>query len=221
MPRIIVDSNDAGQLRSSGSIGYGFAGIGSESTASLGLSGSINNYTSSLSEVTNDTTSSYDFSHIENALKFLTAKVYETRESVQKIFTGDQKYYGNLTINNPVTGSINGTAGSINGITNTNIVQLAGNQTLTGTKTFSRTIAGNINGNSATTSETTITNTQASAIIANTAKTGVTTTIPTDTAKHVVRLSVTNNRGTYALVITMIDASKKTLVTKTATINLS
>ena len=72
-----------------------------------------------------------------------------------------------------VTGNA-GTATKIASITNDNIVQLAGNQTLTGTKTFSATIVGSVNGNSATTSETTITSGQASAITANTAKTGIT-----------------------------------------------
>ena len=71
-----------------------------------------------------------------------------------------------------VTGNA-GTATKIATITNDNIVQLAGNQTLTGTKTFSATIVGSVNGNSATTSETTITSGQASAITANTAKTGI------------------------------------------------
>jgi hypothetical protein len=71
-----------------------------------------------------------------------------------------------------VTGNA-GTATKIASITNDNIVQLAGNQTLTGTKTFSATIVGSVNGNSATTSETTITSGQASAITANTAKTGI------------------------------------------------
>ena len=62
-----------------------------------------------------------------------------------------------------VTGNA-GTATKISSITNDNIVQLAGDQTLTGTKTFSATIVGSVNGNSATTSETTITTGQASTI---------------------------------------------------------
>ena len=75
----------------------------------------------------------------------------------------------NAAGNQNTTGNAD-TATKIASITNTNIVQLAGDQTLTGTKTFSETIVGSINGNSATTSETTITGGQASAITANTAK---------------------------------------------------
>ena len=40
------------------------------------------------------------------------------------------------------------------------------------------------------------------------------------TANHTVSLSVTNNRGTYALVFTMVDGSGRNPVTKTATIAL-
>jgi len=71
----------------------------------------------------------------------------------------------------------------------------------------------------ANTAKTGITSTQAGHITANNAKVGFVTTMPTATEKHTVSLSVTNNRGTYALVITMTDEIKR--VTKTATIALS
>jgi hypothetical protein len=58
-------------------------------------------------------------------------------------------------------------------------------------------------------------------VAANTAKVGFTTTMPTATADHTVSLSVTNDRGSYALVITMVDSSGRSAVTKTATIALS
>ena len=74
---------------------------------------------------------------------------------------------------------------------------------------------------------------QANAITANTAKTGITPTqaghITANNAKvsqglvtanHTLGFNVTNSRGAYALVITVVDSSGKT-VTKTATINLS
>jgi hypothetical protein len=60
-----------------------------------------------------------------------------------------------------------------------------------------------------------------SGVATNTAKTGFVTTMPTATAEHTVSLSVTNNRGSYALVITMVDSSGRSAVTKTATIALS
>ena len=67
---------------------------------------------------------------------------------------------------------------------------------------------------------TTISNTQANAITANTNKVGFVTTMPTATDGHTVSLSVTNSRGTYALVFTMVDSTGRTPVTKTATIGL-
>tara|TARA_R110000737_G_scaffold227879_1_gene242089 strand:- start:577 stop:1131 length:555 start_codon:yes stop_codon:yes gene_type:complete len=79
------------------------------------------------------------------------------------------------------------------------------------------------------------TSTERSRITANHAKVGISTVqaaivdslhpeggalIPTTTEKHTVSLSVTNDRGTYALVFTMVDSSGRTPVTKTATVNL-
>ena len=57
-------------LAASGSIGKNFVSMSLEDTASLGLSGSINTFTASINTVTSHTTSSYEFSHIENSLKF-------------------------------------------------------------------------------------------------------------------------------------------------------
>jgi hypothetical protein len=89
---------------------------------------------------------------------------------------------------------------------------------------------------STNTSKTGITSTQASRITANHAKVGISTVqaatvnnlhleggalIPTTTANHTVSLSVTNSRGAYALVFTMVDGSGETPVKKTAKVNLS
>ena len=73
---------------------------------------------------------------------------------------------------------------------------------------------------SANTSKTGITSTQAGHITANNNKVGFVTTMPTATEGHSVELSVTNTRGTYALVFTMIDSTGKSAVKKTATIAL-
>ena len=84
-------------------------------------------------------------------------------------------------------------------------------------------------------SKTGITSTQASRITANHAKVGISTVqaaivnnlhpeggalIPTTTEKHTVSLSVSNSRGAYALVFTMVDSSGETPVTKTTKVNL-
>lgn len=66
-----------------------------------------------------------------------------------------------------------------------------------------------------------ISDAQASAITANTAKVSFNKkAIATNTADHAVAFAVTNNRGTYALVITMTDSSGREPVVKKATIAL-
>ena len=67
------------------------------------------------------------------------------------------------------------TSRGVKGAIDSIAVPIAGNKTISGTKTFSSTIAGDINGNSATTSERTITTGEISAITANTSKVGITT----------------------------------------------
>ena len=80
----------------------------------------------------------------------------------------------------------------------------------------------------------TLTTAQANAITANTAKVGITTAqanaITTNTAKvsqglntanHTLSFDVVNAKGTYSLVITVVDSSGKGTVTKTATLTLS
>ena len=57
-------------------------------------------------------------------------------------------------------------------------------------------------------------------VTANDAKTGFVTTMPTATNGHTVSLSVTNNKGTYALIFTMVDSTGKSPVTKTAEVAL-
>ena len=70
-------------------------------------------------------------------------------------------------------------------ITVSNIVLKDAAETISGAKTFSNTIIGDVNGNSATTSERTITSGEISAIAANTLKTS-----------NIVQTSVTGNAGT-------------------------
>jgi len=133
-------------LAASGSIGKNFVSMSLEDTASLGLSGSINTFTASINTVTSHTTSSYEFSHIENSLKFLTAKVYENTDKISKSYTENQRYYGINRFNRTIlTPGITGNAGTV-----TNGVYTTGNQTIAGTKTFSSTIAGSVSGNAAT-----------------------------------------------------------------------
>ncbi len=140
-------------LAASGSIGKNFVSMSLEDTASLGLSGSINTFTASINTVTSHTTSSYEFSHIENSLKFLTAKVYENTDKISKSYTENQRYYGINRFNRTIlTPGITGNAGTV-----TNGVYTTGNQTIAGTKTFSSLIAGSINGNAATATQLRIT----------------------------------------------------------------
>ena len=72
-----------------------------------------------------------------------------------------------------------------------------------------------IDDNSTNSEKTGITSGQASAITANTAKVGTETNL-TRTGGKAVTLTVTESRGAYALVFTMVHGS----VTKTATISL-
>lgn len=122
----------------------------------------------------------------------------------------------NIAGNQATTGNA-ATATKIASITNANIVQLAGDQTLTGTKTFDETIVGSVNGNSATTSETTITSGQASAITANTAK--VSLVGGTGTALSFGEM-ITTGRGktaTYSIVMTAVKSGVSKSVTLTLT----
>ena len=64
---------------------------------------------------------------------------------------------------------------------------------------------------------TTISTAQASAITANTAKVSQ----GLATANHTMQFDVVNSKGTYTLVITVIDSSGKSPVTKTTTLTLS
>ena len=125
----------------------------------------------------------------------------------------------NAAGNQNTTGNAD-TATKIASITNTNIVQLAGDQTLTGTKTFSETIVGSVNGNSATTSETTITSGQASAITANTAK--VSLVGGTGTALSFGEMITTpppkgSKNPTYSIVMTAVKSGVSKSVTLTLT----
>lgn len=57
--------------------------------------------------------------------------------------------------------------------------------------------------------------------LVNNDESDIPTALPTTTLGHTVSFSVTNSRGVYSLVITMIDSSGRNPVTKTATIALS
>tara|TARA_R110000744_G_scaffold82025_3_gene161166 strand:- start:4546 stop:5133 length:588 start_codon:yes stop_codon:yes gene_type:complete len=100
------------------------------------------------------------------------------------------------------------------GITTRQASEISANTSKTG---ITSTQAGHITTNNA---KTGITSTQAGHITTNNNKVGFVTTMPTATEGHTVSLSVTNSRGAYALVFTMVDRSGKTAVTKTATIAL-
>ena len=63
----------------------------------------------------------------------------------------------------------------------------------------------------------TLTTAQANAITANTAKVSQ----GLNTANHTMSFDVVNAKGTYSLVITVVDSSGKGTVTKTATLTLS
>ena len=129
-------NNTGSILAASGSVGKNFVSMSLEDTASLGLSGSISIYTSSINRVTSYATSSYEFSHVENSLKFLTAKVYENTDKISKSYTENQRYYGVNRFNRTViTPGITGNAATV-----TNGVYTTGDQTIAGTKTFSNAI---------------------------------------------------------------------------------
>ena len=82
-------------------------------------------------------------------------------------------------------------------------------------------VVGTGSGNAKAGNTTTITSGQASAITANTAKVGFVTTMPTATEGHTVSVSVTNSRGAYALIFTMVDSTGRSPVTKTGKIALT
>ena len=101
------EPTDVEQLELSGSIGFDESDISSESTASLGLSESIANYSASISEVTDEhDQDAYEFVHVEKAIRFLNKKVYSNREAIANIWAEDQRVYGHKHFAEPITGSI-------------------------------------------------------------------------------------------------------------------
>ena len=78
-----------------------------------------------------------------------------------------------------------------------------------------RTYAGDVKGDIPT---TTISDVQAATV--NNLHLDGGALIPTTTEGHTVSLSVTNSRGAYALIFTMVDGSGETPVTKTTKVNL-
>ena len=104
----ITDDSDVQEIESSGSIGRGFRNLANESTASLGLTEPLSVLSSSIDAVLNqDATGATDGA---NHLKFLTAKVYNNREAIGKVWTSTQTFYGNKQFKHPITGSLNGNA---------------------------------------------------------------------------------------------------------------
>ncbi len=103
----ISDSNEINELEASGSIGRGYADLSSESTASLGLKESITTYSSSMEKILNQDEGATDGA---NHLKFLTAKIYNNREAIGKIWSADQTIYGSKQFKNAITGSLKGNA---------------------------------------------------------------------------------------------------------------
>jgi hypothetical protein len=157
----------------------------------------------------------------DDAMQYLSKKVDECVDEINlsdssKIITSTQA--SAITANTSKTGISTSQASAITantsktGITSTQASRITANHSKTG-----------------------ITSTQASRITANHAKVGISTEqaaivnnlhpeggalIPTTTEKHTVSLSVSNSRGAYALVFTMVDGSGETPVTKTTKVNL-
>ena len=90
------EQTDVEQLEASGSIGFDESDISSESTASLGLSESIANYSASIAEVTDEhDQDAYEFIHVEKAIRFLNKKVYFLGVDLYTssyFWTGDERY---------------------------------------------------------------------------------------------------------------------------------
>ena len=103
-----TDGSDNTNLVASGSLGVSYVSMSFESTASLGLSESISIVSESVAHVLNDTTSSYDYAHMERAVKFISAKMYNNRDVIAEVYTGDQVVTGNRSFNSVITGSISG-----------------------------------------------------------------------------------------------------------------
>ena len=146
----ITDDSDVQEIESSGSIGRGFRNLANDSTASLGLTEPLSVLSSSIDAVLNqDATGATDGA---NHLKFLTAKVYNNREAIGKVWTSTQTFYGNKQFKHPITGSLNGNAAtsttletartiggvSFDGSANINLpgVNSQGNQNTSGTSEF-------------------------------------------------------------------------------------
>ena len=146
----ITDDSDVQEIESSGSIGRGFRNLANESTASLGLTEPLSVLSSSIDAVLNqDATGATDGA---NHLKFLTAKVYNNREAIGKVWTSTQTFYGNKQFKHPITGSLNGNAAtsttletartiggvSFDGSADINLpgVNTTGNQNTSGTSEF-------------------------------------------------------------------------------------
>ena len=175
----------------------------------------------------------------DDAIQYISKKVDEVVDELNlsdssKVITSGQA--SAITANTAKVGISTAQADEIAvntakvGISTTQADEITANTAKVGITT---TQAGHITANNAKVGTT---STERSRIAANHAKVGISTVqaaivdslhpeggalIPTTTEKHTVSLSVTNSRGAYALVFTMVDGTGKNPVTKTATVNLS
>ena len=108
MSKRTTDGSDAIDLVASGSLGISYVSMSFENTASLGLSESISIVSESVAHVLNDTTSSYDYLHMERAIKFISAKMYNNRDAISTVYTEDQTVTGNRSFKAVITGSLSG-----------------------------------------------------------------------------------------------------------------
>ena len=159
----------------------------------------------------------------DDAIQYINKKIDECVDEINlsdssKVITSDQA--AAIRANTNKTGITTSQASAISANTSKTGITSGQSSAITANTAKTGITSGQASAITANTSKTGITSTQAGHITANNAKVGFLTTMPTTTADHTVSLSVTNNRGTYALVFTMVDKSGKTAVTKTATIAL-
>jgi len=156
----------------------------------------------------------------------------ELLDMVEELFVGRQKRVDTEKLRAILTMLVLANSNSTDddaGATEDQINAINANTSKTGiTSSQSNAITANTNktsfpgfGTSSSTSlvgdTTTITSTQISNITTNNAKVSQGLT----TANHTLQFNITNQKGTYALVVTIVDNSVARPVTKTATINLS
>ena len=111
---LLDDDYNESEAIASGSVGYDADSIANENTASLGISGSISDYITSINTVTAaDNETSYEMTHMEDTIKFIQAKVYENVDNIAGILSRDVRIYGHkdfskISFGSTATGSITG-----------------------------------------------------------------------------------------------------------------